>query len=332
MSHCLIALGANLGDRAETMSRAVALLGQNSHFHSLTHSAWRETTPIGGPAGQPPYLNGALIVSTALPPAQVLAELQAIELRLGRDRQVRWGSRTIDLDLLLYDDLILSTPELTLPHPGMAFRKFVIEPAAEIAPEMRHPQIGWTLGELREHLLNAIPYVAITGAAAVGKSLLASQIVASCDARRIVDPAESLLRPAAGGVSGPSRPRQIEWLRRREPLVRRATWTDPARLAVSDFWLEQSLAYADAELEAETVQDCAEEQDELQSAWLQACRESVSPKLLVLLDPPSHSAVAAQRELILRSDQPGLGPVLRLTSADSQANFAEAAAAIAAMG
>jgi 2-amino-4-hydroxy-6-hydroxymethyldihydropteridine diphosphokinase len=340
MSQCLIAIGANLGDRAETIDRAIALIGESSHFGSLAHSAWHETKAIGGPADQPAYLNGAIRVSTTLSPLQVLSELQAIERRLGRDRRVRWGARTIDLDLLLYDGVVLSTPELTLPHPRMAFRKFVIHPAAEVAAEMRHPQIGWTIRELSDHLLRATPYVAITGAVGVGKSRLAAQLAESCEARRIKGPSVNLTSCGASDAPGPLRRPELEWLQRVEPLVRRLDWPEPSRLAVSDFWLEQALAYGSVALatcdpatNSPAVREAA--WSELLITWSQTRLQAVPPKLLVLLDPPAprkdHWQDLAQRAIVSRCEQPGLGPVLRLTSADPMANFAEVAAAIAAM-
>ena len=123
-------------------------------------SCWRETAPVGGPPGQPPFLNGALLAETSLAPHDLLAALQQIENDLGRRRAERWGPRTIDLDLLLYDELVLDTPSLTLPHPRMAWRRFVLEPAAEVAGAMLHPTIGWTIARLLEHLNTARPYVA----------------------------------------------------------------------------------------------------------------------------------------------------------------------------
>lgn len=346
MSQCLIAVGANLGDRSETIDRALQLLTGRPQVSALAHSGWRETAAVGGPADQPAYLNGAILLTTALSPTQVLAELQAIEQRLGRERGVRWGARTIDLDLLLYDDVILTTPELTLPHPRMAFRRFVIEPAAEVAPEMRHPQIGWTMRQLYEHLLHATPYVAIAGAAGVGKSRLREQLATCFQAREIEDFLETALRcsndkstvralamevhrqrlglPPTTDAPGPSPLRQIEWLRLREPLVRRANWIEPQRLAVSDFWIEQSLEYA-------AVAGLPDELAELQAAWLQIKDRLVPPKLLVMLDPPSHSREALQQAIAARCALPGIGPVLRLTSGDPQADFLEVSAALIAM-
>ena len=103
----------------------------------MSPSALVRNRAVGGPAGQRAFLNAAARLETSLPPAELLARLQRIEWHLGRTgAKTRWAARTLDLDLLLYDDLVLSTPYLTLPHPRMAFRRFVLEAAAEVAPEM----------------------------------------------------------------------------------------------------------------------------------------------------------------------------------------------------
>src|SRR5690606_10760471 len=109
----------------------------------------------GGPAGQPSFLNGTVLLTTTLSPEAVLAALEQLETEAGRAREVRWDARTLDLDILLYDDLCLRTSRLMIPHPRMAFRRFVLRPAAEIAAEMVHPEIGWTMEQLLMHLETA---------------------------------------------------------------------------------------------------------------------------------------------------------------------------------
>jgi 2-amino-4-hydroxy-6-hydroxymethyldihydropteridine diphosphokinase len=137
-----VGLGANLGDREETISRALDVLRGAEGVDVVAVSTLRETEPWG-PVEQPPFLNGAAELETTLSPRELLELLLEVERQLGRLRGgERFGPRTIDLDLLLYDDLELEEPGLTLPHARLHERRFALEPLAELAPDVRVPGRG----------------------------------------------------------------------------------------------------------------------------------------------------------------------------------------------
>lgn len=136
MAEALLALGGNVGDVRATLDRAEALLCEPGDVRVLAKSSDYRTPPWGV-TDQPPFANRCLAVETALPPLALLDRVQAVEGALGRDRtrERRWGPRTADIDILAYDDLVLDDPRLTLPHPRMFERGFVLVPLAEIAGE-----------------------------------------------------------------------------------------------------------------------------------------------------------------------------------------------------
>jgi len=137
-----VGLGSNLGDREATIRAAVAALPGVVAISQL-----RETEPVGV-TEQPAFLNGAVRLETGLSPRELLDTLLEIERGLGRERRERWGPRTIDLDLLLYGGETVDEPGLTVPHPSLHERRFVLEPLAEIAPDWRDPVTGKTVEEL----------------------------------------------------------------------------------------------------------------------------------------------------------------------------------------
>jgi 2-amino-4-hydroxy-6-hydroxymethyldihydropteridine diphosphokinase len=151
-TQAFIALGSNLGDRKANLDGAMAALRETPGITVQAVSSYHQTKPVGGPSGQGAYLNAAAALETTLDPLTLLHRLQEIEQRLRRVRTERWGPRTLDMDLLLYDDLAVETPELTIPHPRMAVRRFVLEPLAEIASAAVCPVTGKTVAEMLGHL------------------------------------------------------------------------------------------------------------------------------------------------------------------------------------
>ncbi len=214
MAAALIALGSNLGDRARTLGEAVARLRLLPESRFVCRSSWRATRPVGGSAGQGEFLNGAVRVDTSLAPEALFAALEQIEAAAGRTRDERWGPRTLDLDLLLYEQEVIDTPNLVVPHPRMSFRRFVLEPAAEIAPGMMHPTIGATIDELCRRVRTRGPYVAaVTGVRAAERTALATAVAAAVAGRRFAPPSRSTwISVRSPSISGdPARIRSICW-------------------------------------------------------------------------------------------------------------------------
>ena len=138
LSLCAISLGSNLGDSRSILIGAIDQLKIHPQIEVVAVSNWYTTAPIGPP--QPDYLNGCATIKTSLTALDLLNTLHAIESEFGRVRQEIWGARTLDLDLLLYDNLIIDLPNLQIPHPRMLERAFVLVPLAEIAPNLIEPR------------------------------------------------------------------------------------------------------------------------------------------------------------------------------------------------
>lgn len=152
MAIAYIALGSNLGDKEKNLRRALLLLTQQG-VEIVRVSSFLSTEPYGV-TDQPQFLNAVACVRTSLAPLALLDVLLATELAMGRVRLRHWGERNIDLDLLLYEDVVLDTPRLRLPHPDMQNRDFVLLPLAEIAPELKHPTLQKTIWELKKDLMS----------------------------------------------------------------------------------------------------------------------------------------------------------------------------------
>lgn len=141
MTRAYVALGANLGPREITLLRAVDLLAETEGVEVRAVSQLRETEPVGV-VEQPLFLNGAVALDTSLSPRELLERLLEIERGLGRVRDVRWGPRVVDLDLLVYGDRQMDEPGLRVPHPRLHERRFVLEPLAELDPDLEIPGCG----------------------------------------------------------------------------------------------------------------------------------------------------------------------------------------------
>jgi 2-amino-4-hydroxy-6-hydroxymethyldihydropteridine diphosphokinase len=279
---CLISLGSNLGQRRRVLHQAIDLLAALPKVSLVRRSRWRTTRPIGGPPGQDLFLNGVVVCETTLSPQQLLSECQHIEDQLGRDRHERWGARHIDLDLLLHGNTICQKDELTLPHPRMLVRRFVLEPAVEVAGDWIHPQLGWTLHQAFTHLSNSLPYIALTGCT---ESVLTEVARAVCENERFRF--LGAVRPATAPTV-PDVQQGIKFLRRRASILRNVAElvvTPGVEAVVSNFWWDDFLAEG-------AGRDSPAE-------WIAVADELLpcipSPRLLVLVEesrvsPPTRSA------------------------------------------
>lgn len=357
MATCLVALGSNLGDRHGNLDRAIELLEQMRDTRVVARSRYYETRPIGGPAGQGSFLNAAVKLQTRLTPHKLFDALRRIERQLDRRRVVRWSARTIDLDLLLYDQQVVRTEQLVVPHPRMTFRRFVLLPAAEIAPDMVHPQVHWSLSRLLRHLDAPPCYVAITGLPEASRVDLARHIHQRFNGRLIEDPLRADHgAPVTATPAGQRLRREIRFLENRaDALIRGAGEVSRAKtggdssqpLLVSDFWFPESLARARCVLDIGALACFADA--------FRAWRARVpAPRLTVLIGAGSDAPLVAkagkvgpgrhistagepttheqlQQEIVAEASAGGHGPILWLGGYRAADCFDEVVAAIHAM-
>jgi 2-amino-4-hydroxy-6-hydroxymethyldihydropteridine diphosphokinase len=311
MARCLIGCGSNLGKRRDQLDRAIELLRFMPGITLDAVSRYRQTRPVGGPPRQRGYLNGACTIETELSPHDVLGMLAAVENTLHRERAVRWGPRSIDLDLLLYEDLVVDSDALTLPHPRMTTRRFVLEPCVEIAPEWWHPPASCTLRDLLENISVPNPLVTVIGVPGSGAPEVAAAVADATMARLLRAPSPLPAPPDrshdaagreatsrkpsgfsgtpsgfsgtpsgfSGTPSGAGASRELSW---RATL---ATWSRPLaadawptspQATVADYWLDGALAAMAAELPPESLDHVHADLDRLAA-------ECVTPHVAILL-------------------------------------------------
>jgi 2-amino-4-hydroxy-6-hydroxymethyldihydropteridine diphosphokinase len=343
----LVGLGSNVGDRVATLEHALEKLREQPAIDVAAVSTWFETRPAGGPSGQGAFLNGAALLETSLSPSALLALLKQIEADLGRQPDRRWAARPIDLDVLLYEGLVCESPQLSLPHPRMAWRRFVLEPAAQIAAELLHPTSGWTIERLLAHLDGSPPYVALAGPIGAGKTQLARRLAEQSGVRWLAESvdAERLTRfygdPASQAV-----PMELEFVEHRAAMLTAGdeAWRHGLGYTISDFWYNQSRAFARVWLDAESFA-------RFEPQWQSRRANLVAPRLLVLLDIGAAEAMRRIRQrnrpyeqqlgavqwqrlrqsLLDEVARPDVGPVMRLNEPSLESAAAEVVAAMESM-
>lgn len=327
MTCALIGLGSNLGDRREHLERAVAAFDADA-IRVVRRSTWYETSPIGGPPNQSPYLNGAIVVETSLEPVALWNRLSEAERREGRMRDVAWGPRTLDLDLLLYDDRVIELPQLVVPHPRLAFRKFALQGAAEVAPDWMHPVLKRSPAALLRHLQTAPNHVAAIGASDAFRSQFMAEAAHYAGAGLTESTGEGIAAHAADLVcrDGLTAADALEFLAARRSAIAQTS-------AVAPGWtFDDAWPAAEFVTLAERLADAERERLRLAAAAYFA--SDPPPKLLVCLrtaGEPRWGAIEQwRRRAVAAGFSPEFPPTVDAVVADREGAFAEIAAAMAA--
>lgn len=338
MTRCLISLGSNLGTREEQLHQAIERLDQTNGVTVNTVSRWCETLPVGGPPGQESFLNGAAELETTLSATELMRILLDIEAEVGRTRRIHWESRVLDLDLLLYGNEVVQAENVTVPHPRMSFRRFVLEPAAEVAGDMIHPQIGWTIQELLDHLNRPNTWLAVAAPPGINRTRFVQQAALQDGVRSIY-----LDWPVI-----PASEASLSWyqdLLQRAIAKQQSVVLEQNQVVVTDFWIPQLLLEAELRLTELQMQD-------LTAQWHATVEQRIPPSLLLSLEAhpkwlenqfreqypdllheiKSEDLRGYAAHLVQRAQQPQQGPFLSLGVDDSLSQaFIQTEAAIEAM-
>lgn len=327
MATALLSFGSNLGDRAATLDSALAALTAAAGVTNVRRSRWYETAPVGGPGFQQPFLNGAALIETSLEPLALLDLLQRIETDHGRIREEHWGPRTLDLDLLTYDDLVLESSRLKLPHPRLSYRKFVLDGVVEIAPDMRHPLQELSFADLRKVLDDLPNYVAfVSGSASLSvdfRSQFAAE-AADCAGAKLIDATPHDVPPFAELISWPrlDDDEGLKFVEARQKAICDSLADAGERWIIDDGWLPAEAI--------ELVSRIPENRNGLLGIVAKNLGHGLElePKLLAVLrtkNTPSISAVEA-----VKQSAPGveLPPIIDLDISDRERALTEFAAAL----
>lgn len=244
MTRALVALGSNLGDRQSHLDFALDALDSTPGIRLIRASTRHVTSPVGGPPGQGAFLNAAALIRTTLDPHALLATLHQIEAEAGRAREIRWGERTLDLDLLLFGKARIDTTTLTVPHPRMALRRFVLAPAAEVAPRMVDPATARPLIRLLDDLDRRPSYVALVAPAGPYRDEVARLITEALDPERIGFDGLGILDrwPSTGPPAAFDR--RFRAAADALASANHSTLGSGDRWAFTDFWFDQFLVLA----------------------------------------------------------------------------------------
>ncbi|MBN1795637.1 MAG: 2-amino-4-hydroxy-6-hydroxymethyldihydropteridine diphosphokinase [Sedimentisphaerales bacterium] len=287
-----ISLGSNLGDRKDYIQKALNSIKNLSGTNLLNISEIYETKPLAD-ADQPKYLNAVAQIDTELPPEILLGELQKIEDTLGRQRTGKWQSRNIDLDILLYGDEIVNIESLTIPHPQMHLRLFVLKGLCELNPVIEHPILKVTASGLacrlngQDFTLNPnVPQlISIAGVIGVGKTTLAKKLNEQLKSELILEPYDTnpFLPQVYAGNKQLALPCQLFFLLHRTEQLNRKKYK-PQQVIFSDYVFEKELLYAQMFLNSENL--------ELYNSIYPDCLESIiKPSLVIYLNDKTQSCL-----------------------------------------
>jgi deoxyguanosine kinase len=285
-----IGLGSNLGDRERTIRAALQMLGGNGSIEVTRVSGLRETAPLGRKE-QRDYLNGVAEIRTRLEPPELLGRLKAVEAALGRQPHDKWASRTIDLDLLLYGNRIVRENGLTVPHPDVHLRAFVLDGLCQLNPDLIHPLLKEPVSELSQRvdggnfvLDPAAPQlISVAGVIGVGKTTLARKLGEVLQAPVLLEPYDTnpFLREVYAGKCELALDSQLYFLVHRSQQLDREV-LPPGRIAITDYVFEKEMIYARRLLNPAQLA--------LYESIYRTFAERVTPPALViyLYDTPAH--------------------------------------------